>query len=68
QLRIHEKPCALLNIAGYFGGLLAYLEHAEAEGFVRSQHRRMLLVAEDAQELMRRFEEYRPPTVQKWLP
>jgi hypothetical protein len=67
QLRIHEKPCALLNIAGYFDGLLTYLDHAEAEGFVRPQHRRMLLVAEDAQELMRRFEEYRATELEKWM-
>lgn len=67
QLRIHEKPCALLNIAGYFDGLLTYLDHAEAEGFVRPQHRRMLLVAEDAQALMRRFEEYRATELEKWM-
>lgn len=67
QLQIHEKPCALLNVAGYFDGLLAYLDHAVAEGFLRPQHRRMLLVAGDAAELMTCFEEYRAPAVQKWL-
>jgi hypothetical protein len=66
QLQIHDKPCALLNVAGYFDGLLAYLDHAVAEGFLRPQHRKMLLVAGDAEELMRRFEEYRAPVVQKW--
>jgi hypothetical protein len=67
QLQIHDKPCALLNVAGYFDGLLSYLDHAVAEGFLRQQHRTMLLVAEDAEELMRCFEEYRAPAVQKWL-
>lgn len=67
QLRIHDKPCAVLNVQGYFDGLLAYLDHAVAEGFLRPQHRKMLLVARDPEELLRCFETYRPPTLQKWL-
>jgi hypothetical protein len=66
QLQFHRKPCGLLNVAGYFDALLAYFEHAEAEGFLRPQHRKMLLVAEDAAELITLFEEYRAPQVQKW--
>ena len=66
QLRIHEKPCGLLNVSGYFDGLLQYFEHAEEEGFLRSQHRRMLVVAQDPADLMKQFEEYRAPVLQKW--
>jgi hypothetical protein len=66
QLQIHGKPCALLNVAGYFDGLLAYLDHAAAEGFLRPQHRKMLLVAGDAGDLLRCFEAYRAPVVPKW--
>jgi uncharacterized protein (TIGR00730 family) len=66
QLQFHEKPCGLLNVAGYFDGLLRYLDHAQAEGFVRPQHRRMLLVSADPADLMRQFAEYRAPVVQKW--
>lgn len=67
QLRIHEKPCGLLNISGYFDGLLRYLEHAEAEGFLSPQHRAMLVVAEQPADLMRKFAEYRAPVLQKWM-
>jgi len=67
QLQIHQKPCGLLNVDGYFDSLLAYFEHAEAEGFLRPQHRKMLLVAENSAELVSLFEEYRAPTVQKWV-
>ncbi|HWM28203.1 MAG TPA: TIGR00730 family Rossman fold protein [Woeseiaceae bacterium] len=66
QLQFHAKPCGLLNAAGYFDRLLAWFDHAEGEGFVRPQHRQMLLVASEASELMARFEEYRAPEVQKW--
>lgn len=66
QLRIHEKPCGLLNVAGYFDGLLQYFDHAQAEGFLRPAHRRMLLVAQGPADLMRQFAEYRAPVLQKW--
>jgi uncharacterized protein (TIGR00730 family) len=67
QLGFHAKPCGLLNIAGYFSHLLRYFEQAEAEGFLRPQHRRMLLVAEDPAKLLAQFECYRPPRVEKWV-
>jgi uncharacterized protein (TIGR00730 family) len=66
QLQFHRKPCGLLNVAGYFDALLAYFGHAEAEGFLRPRHRKMLRVAEDVTELITLFEEYRAPQVQKW--
>ena len=49
QLGIHDKPTGLLNIGGYFNGLLTFLPHAEDERFVRTEHRAMLVV-EDAPE------------------
>jgi uncharacterized protein (TIGR00730 family) len=67
QLGIHQKPCALLNIDGYFDGLLAFFEHAETQGFVRPAHRRMLLVEADAARLIERCRDYRAPSVGKWL-
>jgi len=66
QLRFHDKPCGLLNVNGYFNNLLSFLNHAEAEGFVRTAHRQMLLVSEKPGDLIRRFESYVPPTIDKW--
>lgn len=66
QLQIHEKPCGVLNIEGYFDGLLRYFDHAEAEGFVRPQHRKMLLVSDNVEDLLRQFAAYRAPVVEKW--
>jgi uncharacterized protein (TIGR00730 family) len=67
QLRFHDKPCGLLNVRNYFGHLLRYLDHAEAEGFLRPENRRMLLVAADPDALLRLFDGYAPPQVDKWL-
>ena len=67
QLRFHDKPCGVINVRGYFDQLLAYLDHAEAEGFLRPESRQMLLCAADAAGLIRQFGEYTPPQVEKWV-
>ncbi len=66
QLGFHDKPCGLLNTAGYFDHLLAYFDHVESQGFLRREHRRMLLAAGDAASLVRLFERYTAPGVEKW--
>lgn len=66
QLRFHDKPCGLLNVDGYFDSLLTYLDHASAEGFLRSENRRMLLSDHDAAGLIQQFERYTAPRVEKW--
>lgn len=55
QLRYHEKPLGLLNVNGYFDGLLAFLEQAVAEGYVVREHRDMLVVADSVDELLDRL-------------
>jgi len=67
QLGIHEKPCGVLNVRGYYDALATFLDHAVEEGFLRPQHRAVLSVEADAAELLERFAAYEPPTVRKWL-
>ena len=66
QLGFHDKPCGLLNVAGYFDQLLAFLDHTQTQGFVHAEHRRMLLVADTPAGLLEQFENYAPPTIEKW--
>lgn len=66
QLRFHDKPCGVLNVRGYFDQLLAYLDHAQREGFLKPDNRRMLLEDSDAGGLIRQFERYTAPRVEKW--
>lgn len=66
QLRFHEKPCGLFNVRGYFDSLLAYLDHAQHEGFLRPENRAMLLCDRDAAGLVRQFERYTAPRIEKW--
>lgn len=67
QLGIHQKPCALLNAAGYFSPLLSFLDSAVQRGFLRRQHRDMLLVSSDPDELLDSCAAYRPVEMAKWL-
>jgi hypothetical protein len=55
QLRIHSKPCGLLNTAGYFDDLLRFLDRATDDDFIRSEHRMNLLVESDPGPLLRRL-------------
>jgi uncharacterized protein (TIGR00730 family) len=67
QLGIHEKACGLLNVRGYYNGLVEFLDHAAGEGFLRPQHRAVLSVAADPAELLDALAAYEPPRVAKWL-
>ena len=67
QLGMHQKPCGLLNAAGYFDPLLQFLDRAVEEKFVREVHRSMVVVESDPSALLARFEAYEPPRVVKWI-
>lgn len=44
QLGIHDKPCGILDVNGFFGPLVGMMDDATAHGFVRPEHRRSVLV------------------------
>jgi len=67
QLGMHHKPCGLLDVDGYFQPLLAWLDQATSEGFVRPQHRAMIMVETDGARLLDMFAEYQAPALGKWL-
>jgi hypothetical protein len=67
QLGIHAKPCGLLNVAGYYDALTAFLDHAAAEQFLKPSQRSLLMVEQAPQALLGRFANYQPPSVRKWL-
>ncbi len=67
QLGLHDRPCGLLDVDGYYQPLIAFFDHAVAEGFVRPDHRRILQVAADPDALLDGFLAYRPPEVARWV-
>jgi uncharacterized protein (TIGR00730 family) len=67
QLGLHGKPYGLLNVDGYFDRLLAFLDHAVAERFVREEHRGLVLVDDDPERLLARLDTHTPRPLRKWI-
>jgi uncharacterized protein (TIGR00730 family) len=67
QLGIHAKPMALLDVAGYYEPLAAFLDHAVAQRFLRRETREMLAVADDFDGLLETLERWQPAPMHKWI-
>jgi hypothetical protein len=68
QLGLHRKPCALLNVQGYYDGIVGFLADAVEERFVRQEHREMLLVEREPRALLERLRGFEPDAVlPKWI-
>lgn len=67
QLGIHQKPCGLLNIAGYYDKLLDFLDYAVEQRFVKDTHRSLILVDAEPKRLLDSLVSYQPVIVDKWL-
>ncbi len=67
QLGDHHKACAALNVRGYYAPLRLMLEQATTEGFMKAEHRDMLIVQEDPALLLDALAAWTPPTVTKWI-
>lgn len=68
QLSIHEKPCALLDVAGYWEPLTAFFDQAVVEGFVRPDHRGLVLMAEESADLLDLMSRHEPSAAKKGDP
>lgn len=67
QLGLHQKPCGLLNVEGYFDRLLSFVAHSIEEGFVRREYGSMISVSDSAGVLLDMLASYEPPRVEKWI-
>ena len=67
QLGHHEKPIGLLNIDGYYDDLIAMVQKMVDHGYSTSDYQRMLLVADNVEELLDKMRNYKAPKVHKWI-
>lgn len=61
QIGLHSKPIGLLNVDGFFDALVGYIDHCVAEGFIRTQHRELLVVEDNPTRLLDRLATHQPP-------
>ncbi len=67
QLGIHQKSCGVLNVENYFTPLLTMFDHAMNEGFLRAEHRALVLEASEPERLLDQLAAYQPQFAEKWL-
>lgn len=66
QIGLHQKPVGVLNIAGYFEPLLRFVQHVSHEGFVREDHLKLLMQAEEPAPLLEQMFAFAPIVSSKW--
>lgn len=67
QLGDQNKPCGALNVRGFYRPLRTLLEAATDEGFLKPEHRDMLLIETEPVQLLDALTAWTPPTVTKWI-
>ena len=67
QLGFHEKPVGLLNVNGFYDPLIAFLSQLEQEGFLRAEHRHLLINENEPSALLERLRGFRMPEGVSWL-
>lgn len=67
QLGLHQKPLGFLDVNGFYSPLMQFIDRAVRERFVKDEHRTIAMMSSDAEALLRRFDAWQPPRVEKWI-
>jgi uncharacterized protein (TIGR00730 family) len=67
QLGLHQKPCGILNVDGYFDHFLKFVGHSVAQGFIRAKHRDLVVVSAEPRTLLDGLAKRKPVVLDKWL-
>ncbi len=67
QLGLHQKPCGLLNVHGFYDDLIRFMEHAWTEGFIKSETRAVVRYGVDPSALLDDLESVIIPVVPRWI-
>ena len=67
QLGFHAKPCALLNVNGFYDPLLHLVDHAIQERFIKASQRGILIVESEIKALLHHMEHHHVPVEPKWI-
>ena len=67
QLGIGDKPCAFLDVQGFFEPLVAMMDRMVEERFLHADQRRDLWHGDDLDAMLHWMQQYRPVQADKWL-
>lgn len=67
QLGFQQKPCGILNTNGYYENLIALFDNATEKGFIKPEHRRLVLVSDKIDDLIAQLRAFEPSSLEKWI-
>jgi uncharacterized protein (TIGR00730 family) len=67
QLGFHNKPIGLLNVHGFYDGLIKFMQHLVEQGFLRPEHASLMMHEADVSALLQRFKTFQPQYQHKLL-
>jgi uncharacterized protein (TIGR00730 family) len=67
QLGYHDKPCGLLDVAGFYSRMSTFIDHVVEEGFLQPRHRAMLLIEQEPDVMLDRMAAYLAPPTEQWI-
>lgn len=67
QLGIHTKPSGLLNVGGYYDSAISMLDNAVGKGFMKPEHRELVVSDENPEALLEKISQWEMPYIPKWI-
>lgn len=67
QLGFHDKPIGLLNAHGFYDGLITFIDHVASHGFLRTQHRQLLMHDAEPTGLLKQFTDWKAGATNKLM-
>jgi len=67
QLGYHYKPCGILNTKNYYKVIINFLDHGITEGFLKKEHKDMVLIETDPKSLVLKMQQHEMPKLKKWI-
>jgi len=67
QLGLHKKPIGILDVNGFYKDLIHLIDTMVNKGFLKDINRKMVLVSQDIDDLLKQMQDYKAPEVKKWI-
>jgi uncharacterized protein (TIGR00730 family) len=68
QIGLHSKPIGILNVSEYFNPLMKLIQHAQEQGFIYPEHRELICISDNPDELISSLQEFEIPNgLERWV-
>ncbi len=67
QLGVHQKPCGMLNVEGYYDPLLQFVDHMLERAFLEPYQRNLLKISTDAESVIAHLTTFDSPPTKRWI-